>query len=185
MTVYYYYAFDTPPSVYSSITCRYSSNESYYNVSTIGTGQVGLGYMTNDSTYDGGNEKQYFAITDANTYGKAGFGSSLYEGYTTMITMYYDDDEESALYDKFTGWALAGGSSYIVDGPPVVQSLIDDTIEELVLKNRVSEVTVKASFKKVGAPTDFMEDLYSAAESEGTIDTPANFAASGSIRYTY
>ena len=67
----------------------------------------------------------------------------------------------------------------------MVQSLIDDAIEELVLKNRVSEVTVKASFKKVGSSTGFVEDLYSGAGAEGIIDTPANFAASGSIKYTY
>ena len=181
--VYYYYAFDAPSTVYSSINCRYSSDESYYDVSAVDAGQVGLGYVYNDSTYDGGSEKQYFAITDASTYGNAGFGSTAYEDYTTMITMYYNDDEELALYNTFTGWPT--GSSYVAGGPPVVQSLIDDAIEEMVLQNLISEVTVKASFKKVGSSTGFVEDLYSGAGAEGIIDTPANFAASGSIKYTY
>ena len=199
-TVYYYYAFETPQHNAFSITARYDSDiffgrSFYYDVSVLTAGQVGLAYIKNNSTYDGGSENQYFAVTDANisaTEPMFSSDSTPTEDETLTLTMNYDSDEAKALYSKFTGYPVTGSSeddttlTYVGGALPDIESIINDKIQELLLQNRVSDIAVKANFKKTVTATGFNEANYPEVESAGPAVDSTIFITSGSIsRSTY
>ena len=64
--------------------------------------------------------------------------------------------------------------------------LLNDKIEELLLQNRVSDIAVKANFKKTVTATGFNEANYPEVESAGPAVDSTIFITSGSIsRSTY
>tara|TARA_R100000234_G_C5000981_1_gene180302 strand:- start:1654 stop:2250 length:597 start_codon:yes stop_codon:yes gene_type:complete len=196
-TVYYYYAFEKPQHNAFSITARYDSDiffgrSFYYDISVLTAGQVGLAYIKNNSTYDGGSENQYFAVTDANISATEPMFSGMIEDVTSLLTMNYDSDEAKALYSKFTGYPVTGSSedgttlTYVGGALPDIEGIINDKIEELLLQNRVSDIAVKANFKKTVTATGFNEANYPEVESAGPAVDSTIFITSGSIsRSTY